>query len=94
MRALILAWLVGEGIVVYRAVNKQHRPPLPAEILGTSGLFVLLGLLAEAQPTLAATLGWGLDAAAFLNLAPKLTGGGAASTPSTPATNKQGLPNS
>lgn len=67
---MIIAWLTGETIMCYRIVTKEHRPPLPAEVLSTSGLFVLLALLAEAQPTLAATLAWGFDLAALLNLWP------------------------
>ena len=85
MTGLILAWLTGEGIMCYRLIQQEHRPPLPADLLGTSGLFLLLAALAEAQPTLAALLAWGLDLASLLNLwplsksanaSPKVTGGG------------------
>lgn len=69
-RGIFVAWMVGEGIIIYRTVSKEHRPPMPGELLASSGLFVLLGLLSEAQPGLAALLAWGFDAAAFLNLAP------------------------
>lgn len=68
MTPIILAWLVGEGLMTYNDVTKQKRPPLPADLLSTSGLFVLLALLGESQPKLAATLAWGFDAAAFLVL--------------------------
>lgn len=68
MTGLIMAWLVGEGIIVYRSVARRHRPPLPAELLASSGLFVLLGLLAEAQPRLAGLLAWGVDLAAYLDM--------------------------
>jgi hypothetical protein len=68
MKSVILAWLVGTGLMTYKDVKKNHRPPLPAELLAESGLFVVLGILAEAQPKLAATLAWGFDAAAFLTL--------------------------
>lgn len=81
MRGIILAWLVGEGLMIYNDTTRQHRPPLPAELLSTSGLFVLLALLGEKAPTLAATLAWGFDAAAFLVLSTKSTGSGAASGP-------------
>jgi len=67
---LILAWLCGEGIMAYRTVTQHHRPPLPGEVLGTSGAFVLLGLLAEVQPAFAQLLAWGLVSAALLNLWP------------------------
>jgi hypothetical protein len=68
MKSLILAWLVGEGLMTYKDVKRNKRPPLPAELLATSGLFVVLGILGESAPKLAATLAWGFDAAAFLTL--------------------------
>lgn len=68
MNGMLVAWLVGESIVVYRAVSRRHRPPLPAELLGASGAFVLLALLHQWQPGLATTIAWGLDAAAFMSL--------------------------
>lgn len=68
MTSIILAWMVGEGLMIYNDVTKQKRPPLPSDLLSTSGLFVLLALLGESQPKLAGTLAWGFDAAAFLVL--------------------------
>lgn len=68
MKNIILAWLVGTGIMTYKDVKKNHRPPLPAELLAESGLFVMLGILGEKAPALAGTLAWGFDAAAFLSL--------------------------
>lgn len=68
MTSIILAWLVGEGLMITNDVTQQKRPPLPAELLATSGLFVLLALLAERAPTLAGTLAWGFDLAAFMAL--------------------------
>jgi hypothetical protein len=65
---ILLAWLVGEGIIAYRAVTRDRRPPLPAELLASSGAFVLIALLGEAQPSLAVTLAVGLDIAAFMGL--------------------------
>ena len=73
-KGILLAWLVGEAIIVYRTVHNESRPPMPGELLASSGGFVLLALLAEVQPGLALTLAWGLDAAAFLNLAPAIAG--------------------
>lgn len=78
MTGIILAWMVGEGLMIYNDVTRQKRPPLPAELLSTSGLFVLLALLGDKAPSLAATLAWGFDAAAFLVLFSKATGAGAA----------------
>lgn len=68
MKSIILAWLVGEGLMTYKDVKRNKRPPLPAEMLATSGLFVVLGILGESAPKLAATLAWGFDTAAFLTL--------------------------
>lgn len=77
--SIVSAWLVGEGIIFYRAVKKQtkgqkHLPP-PGQVLAVSGLFALCGLLSEFQPGLASLLAWGLDIAALMNLAPSITGG-------------------
>jgi len=62
--------LVGEGIVIYRAVKDQKSPPGPGQLLFSSGVFVLLALLAESEKArpLAVTLAWGFDIAAFMNL--------------------------
>lgn len=76
MGPFIAAWLVGEGIIVYRSVKRQKVPPGPGQLLLSSGLFVMLALLAEAQSArkLAITLAWGFDLAALMNLFPKVTG--------------------
>lgn len=95
---ILAAWAVGEGIIIYRIIAREHRAPVPGELLGSSGAFVLLGLLGTFQPALAVSLAVGLDMAAFLNLAGSgvigtaLSGPSsvahapAASTPTTPAT--------
>jgi len=70
MEAFITAWLVGEGIIIYRSVKTLKAPPGPGQLLLSSGVFVLLGLMAsspKARP-LATTLAWGFDIAAFMNL--------------------------
>lgn len=69
-KGLIVAWLVGEGLMTYKDVKKNKRPPLPAELLASSGLFVMLGILGESAPKLAVTLAWGFDIAALLSLWP------------------------
>jgi len=70
MGPFMLAWLVGEGIIIYRSVKAQKAPPGPGQLLLSSGVFVMLGLLAESSKArpLAIAMAWGFDAAAFLNL--------------------------
>lgn len=70
MGPFLAAWLVGEGIIVYRSVKNQKAPPGPGQLLLSSGVFVMLALLAEAQSArkLAVTLAWGFDIAALMNL--------------------------
>ena len=82
MGGLALAWAVGEGIVIYRQVKLNHAPPIPGALLATSGLFVLLALLAQAERArfLATALAWGFDIAAFMNVVPGVT-----NTPKAPA---------
>lgn len=65
-----MAWLVGEGIVIYRSVKNQKAPPGPGQLLFSSGVFVMLALLAESEKArpLAVTLAWGFDIAALFNL--------------------------
>src|SRR5215469_7103498 len=74
MAGITLAWLIGEGIIVYRSVTRNHRPPVPGELLGSAGFFALLALLAEYQParTFATVLAFGIDVAALLE-APLIT---------------------
>lgn len=71
--SLAAAWLAGEGIVIWRMVHKDHRPPVPGALLGITALFLTLGLVAEVFPASAKFVGvaaWGLDVAAFLNALP------------------------
>lgn len=71
MGGLVAAWLVGEGIIIYRSWKVNKVPPGPGQLALSSGVFVLLALLAEAPSarTLATTLAWGFDIAAFMNVA-------------------------
>lgn len=70
MRGIILAWLIGEGIIIYRSVTQTRSPPVPGALLASSGLFVMLAILAEYDPArfLATALAFGVDIAAVLNL--------------------------
>jgi len=82
---IILAWLIGEGIIVWRSVAKEHRPPMPGTLLASSGFFALLAVLAEYEPArpAATALAFGLDLAAYLQ-APGFGGGKLASPYPTP----------
>ena len=67
-RGITLAWAAAIGIIAYRSVKIDHRPPMPGQLATASGAFVLLALLAEPAPELATTLAWGLVAGAWLNI--------------------------
>ena len=79
MGLFTMAWFIGEGIIVFRSVRANHAPPMPGALIASSGLFALLALLAESDSArpLAIALAYGFDLAAFMNLAPSITGGGA-----------------
>jgi hypothetical protein len=71
---ITLAWLIGETIIVWRSVARNHRPPMPGELLGSSVFFALLAMLAEYPParTTATLMAFGVDLAAWLQ-APLVT---------------------
>jgi hypothetical protein len=71
------------GIIIYRAAVKEHRPPVPGQMLAATGLFALLALLAEYQPARAAAtaLAFGVDVAVLMEVLP---GGKAAPKPAQP----------
>jgi hypothetical protein len=85
MAGITLAWLIGETIIVWRSVSRNHRPPMPGELLGSSVFFALLAMLAEYPParTTATLMAFGVDIAAWLQ-APLVTSP-AAATASSPA---------
>lgn len=69
MGGLALAWLAGEGMIVYRWA-KHKAPPPPGALLEASILFVALAVLAEYPParTAATLFGWGIDIAVLMQL--------------------------
>jgi hypothetical protein len=87
MAGITLAWLIGETIIVWRSVAKNHRPPMPGELLGSSVFFALLAMLAEYPParTTATLMAFGVDLAAWLQ-APLVTA--PSTTPAAVATTK------
>jgi hypothetical protein len=72
MPGIVLAWLVGEGMVVYRAYKNEKRPVLPGQLLASSAVFAVCGLIAEAPGAafLGAAMAWGFDVALFLESGP------------------------
>ena len=76
MAGITLAWLLGETVIVWRSVNKNHRPPMPGELLGSSVFFALLAGLAEYPParSTATLMAFGVVLAAWLE-APLVTTG-------------------
>lgn len=93
MGGFVVAALVGEGILVFRAYKRSKRLPLPGELLGVSGLFAMLGILAEFQPTLATTLAVGFNIAGLLNAWPAaLTGQSPSQQQTSPPSTTAPLP--
>jgi hypothetical protein len=71
--AFLIAWLAGEGIMIYRSVKVQGGPPWPGQLLAGTGAFAALAVLAEAGPDarkIALAVAWGLNAAGFMALFP------------------------
>lgn len=72
MGGFMLAWLLGEGIVVYRW-GKAGAPPTPGALVLSSSFFALLGVVGSAyQPARGAVtlLAFGVDIAALLQVLP------------------------
>ena len=72
MGGLILAWAVGEGIIVWRSVVKEHHPPYPGQMLTATAIFALLAVVAEYEParTAATAMAFGLDIAVLMQVLP------------------------
>src|SRR5207244_10723564 len=71
LMGLVLAWLIGEGIVTWRWA-KAGAPPTPGALAAASGFSVLLAIVPESPPArAAATLtAYGIDIAALLQVLP------------------------
>lgn len=69
MTPVTMAWLAEVGIVTWRSVRKDKRPPIPSELLATFIAFGSLSLLSNnAKTSTAANLtAWGLVIATFMN---------------------------
>jgi hypothetical protein len=72
MRGVILAWAAGMGIIVYRSVAREHRPPVPGQMLAATALFAGLAAVAEYQPAAAAAtlFAVGVDVAVLMQVLP------------------------
>jgi hypothetical protein len=67
------AWLLGESIVIWREVTRSHKAPAPAQLLGVTGLFAVLALIADVAPNARRTvvmLAFALDLAGLLQILP------------------------
>ena len=75
MGGIVLAWLAGESMIIWRWA-KHKAPPPPGTMLEASVLFVALAVLAEYQPARAAAtlFAWGIDLAVLLKLLGKEPG--------------------
>lgn len=68
MDPLILPWLVEVGIITWRDISQQHRPPLPSEMLATFVVFGGFSLIAAQDSRVGKALGWGIVIATALNV--------------------------
>jgi hypothetical protein len=67
------AWLVAIGIVSWRESRQSGHMPVPAALLGVTGLFAALSLIGDISPRarpVVTVLGWGLDVAGLFQVLP------------------------
>jgi hypothetical protein len=69
---VILAWAAGMGIITYRSLVKEHKPPVPGQMLAATALFAGLAVVGEYQPaaTAAALFAFGVDVAVLMQVLP------------------------
>jgi hypothetical protein len=72
MRGVILAWAAGMGIITYRSLVKEHKPPVPGQMLAATALFAGLAVIGEYQPAAAAAtlFAVGVDVAVLMQVLP------------------------
>lgn len=97
MRGIVLAWAVGLGIMTWRTAQQYGQPPVPGRLLGASGVFAMLALLAEYQPAAPAAqlAAWGFDIAVLFRAGPKAlvsTAGFGKQPASPPAPSRHAVP--
>jgi hypothetical protein len=76
MGGLVLAWLAGESIVIWRWA-KLKTPPPPGALALSSGLFLGLAVIGQYQParTTVTVTAWALDLAILLQVIGKTPSG-------------------
>lgn len=74
MGPFVVAWGIGLGIMTFRAVKADKRPPWPGQLMVGSGYFILLGMLAQYRParSVATLTAYGVDLAALFQVLPGL----------------------
>jgi hypothetical protein len=73
MGGLAGAWLAGVAIVAWRETRSSGHMPVPSALLGVTGLFAALALIADIAPAsrpLVTLAGWGLDVAGLFQVLP------------------------
>lgn len=70
MNTLAAPWFAEFALITWRAVRKQHRPPLPSELLAIFVAFGTFSFIGESQPQIGNLLGWGMVVATALNVMP------------------------
>ena len=68
MKGLLSAALAETAIIAYRDVKSLKALPLPSDFAAVAIIYGALGLFPESASGFAATVGWGLVLATFLNL--------------------------
>jgi hypothetical protein len=57
---LLFPWLAEIGLITYRDMKAEKRPPLPSELVSVFVVFGAFTLVSKASPGIASALGWGI----------------------------------
>lgn len=68
MDNILLPWATEVGLIAWRTVRNDKRPPYPSELLATFVVFGAFGLVSAKNPAVGSLLGWGIVVATFLKL--------------------------
>jgi len=75
---LAAAWLLAEGLTVWREVRASGHMPVPGALLGLTGFYAALALIGDVSPAARPVVtlgGWALALANLLNALPAGLGG-------------------